>query len=265
MDSVQRPEPTRTTLSSVSNAIRLLKTFSANEREWGVSDLARKLDLGKSTVHRLLTTLTEEGLIEQHPETGKYQLGLAMFDLAAAVPMHHDLHEAVLSPMTELRNRSGETVQVGVLDGRQVVYIERLDSPNTMRMFLEVGRRNWAHASSNGKVLLAFLPRDRLDATLRGWKLPARTDHTITSVKALRQQLTAIRKRGWGENVHESESEVISVAAPIRDRAGRVVASISVAGDATRIAPVKTELAYATMEVAALVSRRLGYRELQTS
>ena len=133
------------TLGSVANAARVLKAFTPNEREWGVTDLARRLGIAKSTAHRLLATLTDEGLLEQDPTTGRYRLGLIVFDLAAAA-QSVDLHEAVLSPMTDLRNRTGETVQVAVLDGREVVYVERLDSPNTLRLFLEVGRRNSAHS-----------------------------------------------------------------------------------------------------------------------
>ena len=159
------------TLSSVHNAVRVLKSFSASNREWGVSELARHLDISKSTVHRLLLTLTEGGLLAQDPDGGKYRLGLAVFDLAAAVPTQLDLHEAVMAPMTDLRNKTGETVHVSVLDGRHVVYIERLDSPNTLRTFLEIGRRNSAHCCGSGKVLLAFSPRDLVDKLLKGWKL----------------------------------------------------------------------------------------------
>ena len=158
------------TLGSVSNAARVLKAFTPNEREWGVTDLARRLSIAKSTAHRLLATLTDEGLLEQDAATGRYRLGLVVFDMAAAA-QSVDLHEAVLTPMTELRNRTGETVQVAVLDGREVVYVERLDSPNTLRLFIEVGRRNAAHSTGCGKALLAFLPPDQLERVLRNWKM----------------------------------------------------------------------------------------------
>ncbi len=184
------------TLSSVSNALRVLKAFTTAHREWGVSDLARHLELGKSTVHRLLSTLVEERMLDQDLGTGRYRLGLAVLDLAAAVPTQLDLHEAVLSPMSELRNRSGETVQVAVLDGRHVVYIERLDSPRTLRMFLEIGRRNHAHSTATGKVLLAHLPERDLDRLLKGWELARVTPHTITDQRALRAELDAVRARG---------------------------------------------------------------------
>lgn len=247
------------TLGSVANAARALKSFSSLEREWGVSDLARRLGIAKSTAHRLLATLTDEGLLEQDPRTGRYRLGLAVFDLAAAV-QSLDLHEAALSPMTDLRNRTGETVQVAVLDGREVVYVERLDSPNTLRLFLEVGRRNDAHSTGCGKALLAFSPPEVVDRVLKHWKLPAKTPHTITSLDALRADLADARRRGYARNRHESELGVISVAAPIRDASGRTIAALSVAGPAERLDPIELQVAHATMETAATISRRLGHR-----
>ncbi len=248
------------TLSSVANAARLMKAFSSTHREWGVTELAKQLGIGKSTVHRLLATLTNEGMLEQDLDTGKYRLGLVMFDLAAAVPTQLDLHEAVLSPMTDLRNRTGETVQVAVLDGRKVVYIERLDSPSSLRMFLEVGRRNDAHCTGTGKALLAFMPRAECDRLLKGWTLPRRTEHTITSIDAFRRELELIRSRGYAENRNESEIGAVSVAAPIRDLSGRTVAAISVAGPQERMNTMSLEFAQATMHTAAVISRRLGYR-----
>lgn len=247
------------TLGSVANAARVLKSFTATEREWGVTDLARKLDIAKSTAHRLLATLTDEGLLEQDVETGRYRLSLAVFDLAAAVQTL-DLHEAVLPPMTELRNRTGETVQVAVLDGREVVYIERLDSPNTLRLFLEVGRRNSAHCTGCGKALLAFSPPEQINRILQGWSMERRTDHTITTEAAMRADLEAARRRGYACNRQESEVGVVSVAAPIRDLSGRTVAAISVAGPAERLDAEELRFAQSTMQAAAMISRRLGHR-----
>jgi DNA-binding IclR family transcriptional regulator len=247
-------------LSSVRNAARLLKQFSSRDRELGVSELARRLDLGKSTVHRLLVTLTSEHLLDQDPFTGKYRLGLAMHDLGAAVGTHLDLHEAVISPLEQLRSATTETCQVAVLDGREVVYIERLDSPQTLRLFLEIGRRNAAHSTSTGKCLMAFLPDHELDALLDGWELEAKTPQTITDPAKLRNALKRIRRQGYAWNAHESEVGVLSVAAPIRNLAGRTVAAMSVAGPETRMSPAKREMTQAVMEAAAMASRRLGYQ-----
>ena len=244
-------------LVSVSNAARLLRSFTSSTPMWGVTDLARTTGQSKSSVHRILSTLTDEGLLEQDPVSGRYRLGLAMVELAAAVPTHRDLHEVVLSPMTELRNWTGETVQVGVLDGRQVVYVERLDSPNTLRLFTELGRRADAHCTSTGKALLAYAHPRTLEKALKGWRLTARTPHTIVSVRALRKELEEIRRLGYARNRHESELGVVSVAAPIRDRSGAAAAAMSVAGPAERMDSMDAEVTAAVVRAARTATRRL--------
>jgi len=247
-------------LTSVTNAVRLIKTFTSVRPTWGVSELSRELGISKSSVHRILATLTDEGMLEQDPDSGRYRLGLAMYDLAAAVPTQRDLHEAILLPMTDLRNRTGETVQVGVLDGRQVVYIERLDSPNMLRTFTDVGRRVEIHCTGTGKALLAFVASERREQILANLDLSKKTSYTITSVRKFQQELDQIRRRGFAENRHESEVGVVSIAAPIRDAAAITIAAISVAGPAERMDPRRAEITQAVLLAAGSVSRRLGYR-----
>ena len=144
-------------MSSVANAARLLKEFSRDDRELGVSELSRRLGLATSTVHRLLATLADERLLERGSVPGGYRLGLAIFDLGASVAAGGDLHEAALPVMATLRASTGETVQLAVLDGLESVYMDRLESPHTVRIFSRVGTRLPATTTSTGKVLLAGL------------------------------------------------------------------------------------------------------------
>ena len=247
-------------LSSVANAARVLKSFSSTHPIWGVADLAKHLDISTSTTHRLLSTLADEAVLEQDQETGRYRLGLSVFDMAAAMPKQRSLHEAVLVSMTELRSRTGETVQVGVLDGREVVYVERLDSPNTLRVFTELGRRVSAHRTSSGKAILAFLPRSQRERLLSGWELDAKTPHTITTVAELSDELMTIKKQGFAENRQESEMGVVSVAAPIRDSSGAAVASLSLAGPVERMDENRRTYADAVMTLARTVSTQMGWQ-----
>ncbi len=144
-----------------------------------MTELARRLGLGKSTVHRLLATLTAERILEHDPATGTYRLGLMMWELGARVSVHRVLHDAAATVIEELRNATKETVQLAVLDGREVVYVERLESPHMLRIFGRVGHRNSAHCTSTGKVLLAHLPERRLAALLEGWRPERKTDATV--------------------------------------------------------------------------------------
>ena len=250
------------TLSSVRNAARLLKEFSYGSREIGVTELARRLGIGKSTAHRLLHTLAEERLLERDPYTGSYRLGLAMYELGASVSMHTDIHEASAPVLEQLRNATRETVQIGVLDGREVVYVERRESPQTLRLFGRIGHRNDAHCTSTGKVLLAYLPKPALQKLMEGWVLNAQTPHTITDPAVLLAQLDEIRRRGWAEQANETEIGAASIAAPIRNGLGEVVASLSVAGPVQRLpGDSLRRFSRPTIEAAAAISRRLGFRD----
>lgn len=248
-------------LSSVRNAARLLCAFTQGDRDLGVSELAARLGLAKSTVHRLLGTLALEGLIEKDDSTGRYRLGLKLYELGAMVSSHLDLHEVVTEPLEDLRNRTHETVHVSILDGGEVLYIERRESPQTVRVFGRVGHRNHAHCTSSGKVLLAWLSPEERAAILRERGLPSHTPHTITDPGRLEAELTLVRERGWSTNLDESELGASSVAAPIRDASGAVVAAIACVAPSTRLTR-ETMRRYAAETIAAAgrISARLGYR-----
>ena len=247
-------------LSSVGNAARLLKVFLSREKELGVSELARRLGLGKSTVHRLLTTLVNEGLVEQNPETGAYRLGLVVFELGEAVRLHLDLHAAAAPVLAALREETRESCQVGVLDGHEVVYVDRLESSHTLRLMNETGRRVPVHTTSSGKVLLAHLGPEELDAVLAVAPLLQQTPRSITDPDALRAELEVVRARGWAEAVEEREIGVASIAAPISDASGRVVAAVSIGGPAARMgAAQRKRLAEIVVEAGEAASRRLGW------
>src|SRR5262245_17827144 len=140
-------------LQSVRNAARLLREFARDRRELGVTDVARRLDISTSTAFRLLTTLTEERLLERADTGGRYRRGMAMYELGMMVFPHTGLHDAAIPVLANLRHVTGETVQLAILDHLEVVFVERLESPQTLRYVAGVGHRIPAHASSTGKVL----------------------------------------------------------------------------------------------------------------
>jgi IclR family transcriptional regulator, KDG regulon repressor len=247
-------------LSTVRNAARVLKSFRTREESLGVSELARRLELGKSTVHRLLTTLVSEGLVEQDRRTGGYRLGIVMFELGEAVKVHLDLHAAAGPVLAHLREQTGESSQVGVLDGDEVVYVDRLESAYSLRLFIETGRRVPAHCTSSGKVLLAHRPVPERERYLSRGALPRLTPDTITDPDALRAELATVRTRGWAEAINEREIGVASLAAPIRDRHGEVVAAVSIGAPVSRFGAVpRNRMAEALVEAGEAVSRRLGW------
>lgn len=246
-------------LSSVRNAARLLKEFSHVDRELGVSELGRRLGLGTSTVHRLLATLVDERLLERGRASGSYRLGLALYELGASVSPHLDLHEAALPVMASLRHSTRETVHIGVLDGLEVVFVERLEGLETIRIFTRVGTRLPAHSTSSGKVLLAAVPEATLRERLTGWDPVRLTPFTITDTESLLAQLREVARRGWADNGEESRVGLMSVGAPIRDAGGAVIAGLSMAWPSSRNgAGVQRRHTRLVVDAAKVISKRLG-------
>ncbi|MHC1562588.1 IclR family transcriptional regulator [Actinomycetospora sp. C-140] len=244
-------------LGSVRNAARLLKEFSFTDRELGVAELARRLGLGTSTVHRMLATLADERLLERGP-SGTYRLGLAVHELGASVAPHVGLHEAAMPAMAGLRHVTGETVQLAVLDGMHSVYVERLESPHTVRIFSRVGTRLPATTTSTGKVLLAALPADELDARLVAWTPERPTPHSIADEATLRRRLREIVERGWADNREESRLGVVSVGAAVHDEHGAAIAALSVAAPVARTGGTTLRRHVAqVVEAAGVIERRL--------
>jgi IclR family KDG regulon transcriptional repressor len=254
------PPPDRELLNSVRNAARVLRAFSAAGEELGITELSRRLGLGKSTVHRLVSTLAAERLLDRGTAPGRYRLGLGLYERGTTVSEHVDLHQAALPVLTTLRHETGEMVHVAVLDGLEVVYVERLESYHMMPVFRQVGHRLPAHWTSSGKVLLAALPPADLAIRLQDWKPTAVTKRTITDKQRLLAELHQVAQRGWATNIEEGHAGVMSVGAPIRGRDGRVIAAVSVVGDSARMGVMMRRATTLVVQSAAVISRRLGYR-----
>src|SRR6266850_7666497 len=146
-------------LSSVANAIRLLTSFSGEEDELGITTLANRLRLAKSTVHRLAATLTGSGFLEQNSDTGKYRLGMALFELGALVRRRMDVANEGRPKLRELLEKTGETVQMGVVDHLSVLYVYEMESPHAIRMAAAVGGRAPLHCTAVGKCCSRISPR----------------------------------------------------------------------------------------------------------
>jgi IclR family KDG regulon transcriptional repressor len=256
---VKKPKPRRMRLSSVANAIRLTKAFSEQEYEMGISALAVRLGLAKSTVHRLATTLVEYDMLEQNRETGKYRLGLAFFELGTLVRRKMDVPTEAQGEIHALADSSGETVQLAILDHLTVLYIRIRESRQAVRMSSGLGSRAPAHCTGVGKALLAFQPMEVVQHVIEGG-LKGFTANTITDAEALRAELASIRARGYAIDDEEIEVGLRCVAAPIRDHSGQVVAAISVAAPVQRMSKKQVQATIPSVVAAAEnISRRLGY------
>ena len=248
-----------TRLSSVTAAIKLLKAFTEDETEFGISGLAKRLGLAKSTIHRLATTLVADGLLEQDSQSGKYRLGIALFRLGALVRRRMDVSNEARPFLFDLRKKTNETVHLAILDGTEIMYVYYLESTQAIRMRSDLGGRKPAYCTAEGQAILAFGPSDVVDRVTRGG-LRARTPQTITDAGKLAKALALVRQRGYAMDDEESEIGMRCIAAPIRNDGGEVVAAVGVAGPVSRLTK-KTLASFAphVIGTAAAISARIGH------
>jgi IclR family KDG regulon transcriptional repressor len=262
--SAKTSEP-KTRLSSVGNAIRLIKAFSDDAYEIGISELSKRLVLPKSTVHRLASTLADAGMLEQNQETGRYRLGLVMFELGSLVRRKMDFSSTAKPYLMDLRESTGETVHLTVLGQTSVVYINTLESKQSIRMTLDVGLRKPAYCTAEGKALLAFKPPEVVEQ-IAAAGMPARTPKTITDLAAFQKELAAVRARGYAFGDEEYEEGLRCIAAPVRDHYGNVIATVSIAGPSQRLTKkVMESYAAVVMDTAENISLRLGYQPFRNT
>jgi IclR family acetate operon transcriptional repressor len=243
---------------SVDRAAALLLALGDSHGEAGVTELARRLGLHKSTASRLLATLEKRGLVEQDDETGRYRLGLVVIRLAEKAERTLDLRAIAMPELDRLARATHETTGLGIADGDQFLTVAQADGPNLVAVGDWTGRGVPIHSVAAGKVLLAAMPeREILRLVRRG--LDRFTDRTITQLEPLLEDLARIRRRGYATAFGEFEPGRNAVAAPVHDARGQVTAAVNIWGPAFRITPGRVpELVQQVRESAAAVSVRLG-------
>lgn len=231
----------------------------ARDGEAGVSEIARHLGVHSSTASRLIRALEAHDLVERPGGNGRIRLGVGLLRLAGATAAQLDLSTQAQPVCDSLAAEVGETVNVAILSGGVALNICQAQGSSTVSTQNWVGQRTVLHATSSGKVLLAYLDSRERSTLLRG-SLERFTEHTTTSVRALRAELKAIRAAGWAQVIEEYEEGLNAAAAPVRAHDGAVIAAISAAGPAYRLSPERLpDVAAAIAQAGADVSRRMGY------
>lgn len=224
--------PEELPLRSVSIALDILEEFFTAP-ELGVSELARRIGVAKSTAHRACGVLTDRGFLER-TVNGRYRLGMRLYEYGHLVTTRSALRSRALPLLTELRNAVGETIQLGVPAGADVLYVERVEGLHALRFTGEIHRRSPVHRSSAGKALAAFLPAVAA-ARIRGGMKPF-TGHTIVVPRLFLEELEKVRQRGYAVSIDENEMGLSSIGVPVRAQPdGAVIAAISMAGPTARV------------------------------
>ena len=249
----------RYTVDAAAKALDLLSAFSFREPRLSLADLAARTGIPRATAFRLLTTLEQAGFVAK--AGGEYQLGIKCFVLGNIVAAGLDLREKAHPHLVALRDETGETVHLAILDHWQVLYLERVHSPHPVGfMRSRIGAIVPSYCTGLGKTLLAFKPEEDVARWARGEHFKAMTARTITSPRRLLKELRAIRERGYGLDEQEHEIGVRCIAAPIVNHAGVVVAAVSVAGPAERMPRTLavSDMARAVLAAARAISAELG-------
>jgi IclR family KDG regulon transcriptional repressor len=249
-------------LSSVKKALELLDHFTAERPELSLAEISREVDAHKSSVFRVLTTLEAVGFLEKDPQSGKYRLGLKILDLAGRVWGRHDIRQIASPYMEELARETGEVIHLAVLDGSDIVYLEKKGQGQILTVATRVGGRNPAYASSMGKILLADLSESELKAILGRGKLKKLTPNTITEMPRLIEELNRIRKQGFALDNEETFPGIRCVGAPVRDARGKVIAAVSVTVPVQRMDDERVrELWRLVTNTARMISERVAKME----
>jgi DNA-binding IclR family transcriptional regulator len=222
------------------------------------SEIAASLPFARTTVHRILYSLDRLGYIEKDDLKSSYRLAGKFFDLAGGAVHFRRLLAVARSEMQTLLLRFSETVNLGVLEEGQVTYIDVLQSSSALRISANPGARNPVHCTSLGKAILAYLPEEEVLAVLEQFPMIRMTSRTITQKKHYVEHLAHVREKGIALDMEEHLSGVVCVAAPIFDRSGKVIASISISGPSPRMKPQLTQMQEEVKIAASNISRMLS-------
>ena len=252
---------------AVSRAVSVLKVFESANSGLTAAQIAGKLNLNRSTVHRLLSVLEAEGLVARdttfngEPRNSAYRLGPTLVSLGGLALRQINLRAVALPQLRALAQKSGETVDLELLVGPEVMIIEEVQGEHMLRVGVgdNIGSRYPAYATSTGKLLLAGLSEAELKATLPN-KLAALTPFTVTDKQVLREQLAEARRQGWALSWEELEAGLVAIGAPITGRDGEPIAAVSISGPTARIDRSQIKhLSLIVMDTTKRITRELGF------
>jgi len=259
MSARRRPEQ-----GPVQAAVRTLEILEAlaSAGELGLTELAGRVGVHKSTLFRFMRTLCDRGYACRDPDTERFSLTLKVFELGSTVYARVDLVKLASPFLVRLSAATRETVHLAILDGARLVYLSKIESTHSLRVAMQsgVGLTAPAYCTGVGKVLLAFAEAGALDAYLRTCDFARYTEHTIANRSTLLTELQGIRNRGWALDDEEHEVGVRCVAAPVRDGKGSVVAALSISGPTIRLTRERIDtMPTLVCEAAGEISRLMGW------
>ena len=222
-------------VQAVDRSLAILEAMAREGSPMSLGEISAEVELTRSTVHRLLSTLMSRGFARQDVATGRYSLGFKALEVGTSFLASLDIRSMARPHLRRLAQSCGETANLAMLEGLDVVYIDQVEAESIIKMRARLGSRGPAHCTGSGKVLLASLPEEDLERLLRGRLLKRYTTRTIADPDRLRQELSRVRKEGYALDFGEMEPAVRCAAAAVRDHEGQIVCAVSISGPDTRI------------------------------
>jgi DNA-binding IclR family transcriptional regulator len=250
-------------IQAVSHALDLLEQFHGDVDELGVTELSKRLKLHKNNVFRLLATLESRGYIEQNRATENYRLGLKSLELGQTFIKQMGLLRQAKPILEKLVKECNETSYVAIFKEGYSVYLDVVETDLTVRVVSRVGSRLPSYCTASGKVHLAYMSEEDIDAVLAPRELKAYTPTTFTDRQALKKELRQVAEQGYAIDNEELDPGVRCVAAPIRDYTRRIVGAVSISGPSMRLPDerLEKELIPLVMEASEELSTRLGFHK----
>lgn len=250
-------------IQSVERAADILELFLISKPELSVKEISEQLGLSKSTVHGLIKTLEHRGYLQQNPDDLKYKLGLKLFELGSFIGNQLDIVKIAQPIIKDTVEKLKETVHLVVRQQDELIYVEKLEGPHTLRIYSHVGKTAPIHCTGVGKAILAYLDEKEVDRILTSNDLESFTEFTVTDIKEIKKQLEFTREYGYSWDDEEIELGLKCIAAPIFDHNGIVIASISCASPKMRLTEDRLPVVIEGIKSAASeISRCLGYKDV---
>lgn len=247
-------------IQSVERALRILDLFDEYNVEIKITDISTQIGLHKSTLHSLLKTLQVAGYIDQNKENGKYRLGMKLVERGNLVVNSIDIRDKARSYLLDLASQTGQTTHLAILDGKEAVYIDKVEGKLAVITFSRIGRRLPIHATAIGKVLMAFTQEEEVNALLQDYNFTQQTPNTLVDRETYLKELEFVRQNGYAIDNQENEQGVRCISVPIWNHARRIIAAISMSTLTNRVSDDDIN-AYILLlkEASKALSQRLGY------
>ncbi|KUO72054.1 MAG: hypothetical protein APF81_28165 [Desulfosporosinus sp. BRH_c37] len=243
----------------ILKTMELLKCFSPKQPEWTANELSNKLNMNRTTVYRILTTLATGGFVQSNPKSGGFRLGTTLIGLSLALFNSMDIRTMAGPVLKGLTQKTGESVHLTIWYKDQVMVIDQWESPSDIKVLVPLGKKFSAHCTATGKLFLAELPEKEFDRYLSEHEFKAFTSNTIVEKEALREEVLKVRQKQIAFDFEEYAMDIVACAAPVFSFDQRINAAIAVLGPSRRMRTKVEEIASMTKEASEAISNNLGY------